>query len=81
MYIVQYRTEQNSCCLYSYSYSYVTFLCRLGVATKALNRGLLGLVVLAADCDPIEIIGHLPLTCGDRSVPYVFVPSKSGTST
>lgn len=51
------------------------------VATKALNRGLLGLVVLAADCDPIEIIGHLPLTCGDRSVPYVFVPSKSGTST
>ena len=56
------------------------------VATKALNRGLLGLVVLAADCYPIEIVMHLP----DRhapaahrrrpSVPYVFVRSKTGTA-
>ena len=49
-------------------------------ATKALNRGLLGLVVLAADCDPIEIVMHLPLIAGDRSVPYVFVRSKTGQS-
>ena len=50
----------------------------LCVATKALNRGLLGLIVLAADCDPIEIVMHLPLIAGDRSVPFTFVRSKTG---
>ena len=59
------------------SYSCLMLCC---VATKALNRGLLGLVVLAADCDPIEIVMHLPLIAGDRSVPFTFVRSKTGTT-
>lgn len=45
-------------------------------ATKALNRGLAELVILAADADPLEILLHLPLVCEDKNVPYVFVRSK-----
>uniref|UniRef100_A0A6A7FYE8 H/ACA ribonucleoprotein complex subunit 2 n=1 Tax=Hirondellea gigas TaxID=1518452 RepID=A0A6A7FYE8_9CRUS len=45
-------------------------------ATKALNRGLAELIILAADTEPLEILLHLPLLCEDKNVPYVFVPSK-----
>ena len=30
-------------------------------ATKTLNRGTSELIVLAGDCDPVEILLHLPL--------------------
>merc|ERR1719389_1653505 len=45
-------------------------------ATKTLNRGISELIVMAADTEPIEILLHLPLLCEEKSVPYVFVPSK-----
>lgn len=45
-------------------------------ATKTLNRGQAEFIVMAADTTPSAIIGHLPLVCEDKSVPYVFVPSK-----
>ena len=41
--------------------------------TKALNRGVADLIVLAADTEPLEIILHLPLLCEDKNVPYVYV--------
>ena len=34
--------------------------------TKALNRGLADLVILAADTEPLEIILHVPLLCEDK---------------
>ncbi|GKT30362.1 putative multi-domain containing protein, partial [Aduncisulcus paluster] len=43
---------------------------------KALKRGDVGLVVLAADCDPIDIILHIPPICEQCDVAYVFVPSQ-----
>ncbi|KTW27797.1 hypothetical protein T552_02236 [Pneumocystis carinii B80] len=43
---------------------------------KALKRGEKGLVVLAGDISPIDVISHLPVLCEDHSCPYVFVPSK-----
>lgn len=46
-------------------------------ATKALNRGVAELIVLAGDTNPIEILLHLPLLCEDKNVPYIFVPSKA----
>ena len=46
-------------------------------ATKALNRGIADLIILAGDTNPIEILLHLPLLCEDKNVPYVFVPSKT----
>ncbi|KFD57192.1 hypothetical protein M514_02077 [Trichuris suis] len=45
--------------------------------TKALNRGMAELVVLAADTEPLEILLHLPILCEDKNVPYVFVKSKA----
>ncbi|GBE58535.1 60S ribosomal protein [Babesia ovata] len=45
-------------------------------ATKALNRGLAEIIVLAADAEPLEIILHLPLVCEDKNIPYIFVKSK-----
>lgn len=46
-------------------------------ATKALNRGIADLIVLAGDTNPVEILLHLPLLCEDKNVPYIFVPSKA----
>ncbi|KAJ2307491.1 RNA binding protein snu13 [Coemansia sp. RSA 2706] len=46
-------------------------------ATKTLNRGISEFIVMAADCEPLEILLHLPLLCEDKNVPYVFVPSKA----
>lgn len=43
---------------------------------KALKRGEKGLVILAGDISPIDVISHLPVLCEDYSCPYVFLPSK-----
>jgi len=44
--------------------------------TKAVERGLAKLVLIAEDVDPPEIVAHLPLLCEEKGVPYVYVPSK-----
>ena len=44
--------------------------------TKAIERGVAKLVIIAEDVDPPEIVGHLPLLCDEKKVPYVYVPSK-----
>ena len=50
--------------------------------TKAIERGLAKLVVIAEDVEPPEVVAHLPLLCEERKIPYIFVPSKMqlGTS-
>ena len=45
--------------------------------TKALNRGVADLIILAADTEPLEIILHLPLLCEDKNVPYVYVGKQA----
>ncbi|MGC9210116.1 MAG: 50S ribosomal protein L7Ae [Acidilobus sp.] len=44
--------------------------------TKAVERGLAKLVVIATDVDPPEIVAHLPLLCDSKKIPFVYVPSK-----
>ena len=44
--------------------------------TKAVERGLAKLTLIAEDVDPPEVVAHLPLLCEERGVPYVYVPSK-----
>ncbi len=50
--------------------------------TKAVERGLAKLVVIAEDVDPPEVVAHLPILCDERKIPYIFVPNKRklGTS-
>ncbi|KAI3494666.1 hypothetical protein L1887_40482 [Cichorium endivia] len=43
---------------------------------KALRKGEKGLVVLAGDISPIDILSHIPVLCEDTSNPYIFVRSK-----
>ena len=45
-------------------------------ATKAIERGINKLVVIAEDVEPPEVVAHLPILCEERKSPYVFVPSK-----
>ena len=44
--------------------------------TKAVERGVAKLVIIAEDVDPPEVVAHLPLLCEERKVPYLYVPSK-----
>lgn len=43
---------------------------------KALRKGEKGLVIVAGDISPADVISHIPVLCEDSSVPYVFIPSK-----
>ncbi|KAE8153877.1 L30e-like protein [Aspergillus avenaceus] len=36
-----------------------------------------GVVVLAADISPMDVISHLPVLCEDHGIPYVFVTSRA----
>src|SRR3989338_5020762 len=45
--------------------------------TKAIDRGLAKLVVIAKDVNPKEILMHIPALCEEKKVPLVVVPSKN----
>ncbi|KAI9764240.1 MAG: snoRNA-binding protein [Geoglossum simile] len=36
-----------------------------------------GVVILAADISPMDVISHIPVLCEDHNVPYIFVPSRA----
>lgn len=44
--------------------------------TKAVERGLAKLVLIAEDVDPPEVVAHLPLLCEEKKTPYIYVSSK-----
>ncbi|KAJ8473850.1 hypothetical protein ONZ45_g16149 [Pleurotus djamor] len=43
---------------------------------KGIRKGEKGLLVLAADINPIDIISHLPVLSEEAQIPYIFLPSK-----
>ena len=44
--------------------------------TKAIERGVAKLVVMALDVTPEEILMHIPILCSEKQVPFAYVPSK-----
>jgi len=44
--------------------------------TKAVEKGIAQLVVIAEDVEPQEIVMHLPALCEEKKIPYVYVPHK-----
>src|ERR1700760_1600455 len=36
-----------------------------------------GIVILAADISPMDVISHIPVLCEDHNIPYVYVPSRA----
>jgi len=45
-------------------------------STKAIEKGIAQLVVIAEDVEPKEIVMHLPALCEEKKIPYIYVPSK-----
>jgi len=45
-------------------------------ATKAIERGISKLVIIAEDVEPPEVVAHLPILCEEQGAAYAFVPSK-----
>ncbi|KAJ3103039.1 snoRNA-binding protein [Phlyctochytrium bullatum] len=48
---------------------------------KGLRKGSKGVVVIAGDISPIDVITHVPVLCEEAEVPYVYVPSKEDLGT
>ena len=44
--------------------------------TKAIERGISKLVIIAEDVEPPEVVAHLPIICEEHGAAYAFVPSK-----
>jgi H/ACA ribonucleoprotein complex subunit 2 len=36
-----------------------------------------GVVVLAADISPMDVISHIPVLCEDHNIPYIYVTSRA----
>lgn len=36
-----------------------------------------GVVIIAADISPMDVISHIPVLCEDHNVPYIFVTSRA----
>ncbi|MFQ5710792.1 MAG: 50S ribosomal protein L7Ae [Candidatus Geothermarchaeales archaeon] len=45
--------------------------------TKAVERGIAKIVLIAENVDPPEVVAHLPILCREKKIPYMYVPSKS----
>ena len=45
-------------------------------STKAVERAVARLVLIAEDVDPPQVVAHIPILCEERKIPYLFVPSK-----
>ncbi|KAL0221626.1 hypothetical protein RCL1_001480 [Eukaryota sp. TZLM3-RCL] len=43
---------------------------------KALRRDTKGICLIAGNITPLDVVVHLPVFCEEKSVPYIFVPSK-----
>ncbi|KUL88600.1 hypothetical protein ZTR_05192 [Talaromyces verruculosus] len=46
-------------------------------AANAPNTEPIGVVILAADISPLDVISHIPVLCEDHGIPYVFVTSRA----
>ncbi len=44
--------------------------------TKAIERGVAKLVVIAEDVSPPEIVMHLPILCKEKGVPFSYASTK-----
>lgn len=43
---------------------------------KGLRKNEKGVVILAGDVSPVDVISHIPVFCEEKGVPYCYVPSR-----
>ncbi|WEW56801.1 snoRNA-binding protein [Emydomyces testavorans] len=46
-------------------------------AANVATTSPIGIVVLAADISPMDVISHIPVLCEDHGIPYVYVTSRA----
>lgn len=53
-------------------------LIRRGVkeVIKGLRKNEKGLMILAGNVTPIDVISHIPVLCEENNIPYIYVPAK-----
>ncbi len=44
--------------------------------TKSIERGEAKLVLIAGDVEPKEIVMHIPAICGEKKIPFMYIPNK-----
>ena len=44
--------------------------------TKAIERGVAKIFLIAEDVEPPEVVAHRPILCEERNIPYLFAPTK-----
>ena len=44
--------------------------------TKAAERGNAAFIIMAEDVNPSELLAHIPLICGEKKIPFGYVPSQ-----
>jgi len=47
---------------------------------KSIKKGQKGMVFLAADVSPLDVISHLPILCEESDIAYCYIISKAGLS-
>jgi len=43
---------------------------------KSIKKGDKGIVIIAGDISPIDVVSHVPVLCEDADIPYIYVLSK-----
>merc|ERR1719508_697415 len=46
-----------------------------------IRKGETGIVVFAGDVTPTEVMCHMPAVCEEKSLPYVYTPSRQDLGT
>ena len=49
--------------------------------TKAIERGIAKLVLIAKDVNPPEVIMHLPALCEEKETTFIYIPSREELGT
>eukprot|EP01120_Amphizonella_sp_Union-15-10_P012785 TRINITY_DN5773_c0_g1_i1.p1 TRINITY_DN5773_c0_g1~~TRINITY_DN5773_c0_g1_i1.p1 ORF type:complete len:145 (-),score=29.36 TRINITY_DN5773_c0_g1_i1:47-481(-) len=44
---------------------------------KGIRKGQKGMMIIAGDISPIELVCHFPIICEEQGLPYIYVPSKA----
>jgi len=45
--------------------------------TKAAERGSAKMVVMAENVNPGELLAHIPMICGEKEIPFIYVEDQA----
>jgi ribosomal protein L7Ae-like RNA K-turn-binding protein len=45
--------------------------------TKAAERGSAKMVVMAENVNPGELLAHIPMICGEKTIPFIYVEDQA----